>query len=137
MLKGKEMERGCDGEGGCWRERGVVSSGDACCHSWAVVLSPCLLSSCIGVTHCCCVLSLPGCPSLLSSLHVSMCGCCMLSLACLHMWSSACRCMSWSHCRAMFMVLGHSSWCWVVVCGCQVIICEGRHLWVLFVGGDL
>jgi len=37
-------------EGGCWRERGVVSSGDAHHHSWAVVLSPHLLLSCIGIS---------------------------------------------------------------------------------------
>jgi len=69
--KGRGMEGGWTGSGGQWR---------ACCCSWAVVLSPCPLLSCIGIAHHCCVLSLPGCPSLLSCLCVSMCGCCTLLL---------------------------------------------------------
>jgi len=96
-------------EGGCWRERGVVSSGDTHRRSWAVVLSPCLLSSCIGIHHCC-VLSLPGCPSLLSCSRVSMCWCCVSLLACLCMWLSAHHHMSWLRRHAVFVVMGHSLW---------------------------
>jgi len=123
-------------KGGCWRERGVMSSGDTR-HSWVVVLSPCPLSSCVGVTHRCHVLLLPGCPSLLSCSHVSACGCCVSSLACLRVWLLACHHVSWSHRHAVFIVMGHSSWCWVVVCECRVVVCDGCRPWVLFVGGDL
>jgi len=115
----------------------VVSSGDACHHSWMVVLSPCPLWSCIGIMHHCCVLLSPGCPLSLSCLHVSTCGHCTLSLAHLHVGSLACHHMSWLHHHAVFVVLHRSSWCWVVVWGCWVVVCEGRHLWVLVVGGDL
>jgi len=104
----------------------------ACLHVWS---SAC---HCVSWLHCCChVLSSPGCPSSLSCSRVSACRHCTSSLACLCVWLSACHCMSWSHRHAVFIVMGHSSWCWVIVCECQVVVCDGRRPWVWFVGGDL
>jgi len=101
-------------------EQVVVGSGEPCCHSWAVVLSPCLLSSsCIGIMHHCHVLLLPGCPLSLSCLCVSACGR-WLIFACGHWLVVVCP-----GCVAM-----PCSWCWVILCGAGLLFVGARLLFV-------